>query len=148
MIFSKRTGRMYGIKENLNWQNTPKPWEKQKEISLNSDIKLSCEQGAETQIDHMKYLSDTSNWNYWWLHSFLNFSEFTFWCNMFTLETPSKVRPPNFTTEQLSILMDWLESNIDNPYPSKSTIRNLKLWTGLTVKQITLWCTNIRRVKI
>ena len=56
------------------------------------------------------------------------------------------MRPPNFTKEQLEVLMDWLENNLEHPYPTKTAIKNLKLCTGLDTKQINLWCTNIRRV--
>jgi len=39
----------------------------------------------------------------------------------------SKIRPPNFNKEQLEVLMDWLENNSENPFPTKTNIRNLKL---------------------
>ena len=56
------------------------------------------------------------------------------------------MRPPNFNKVQLDVLMDWLEINYQNPYPAKQSIFEMKNQTGLTEKQINLWCTNARRV--
>ena len=42
------------------------------------------------------------------------------------------VRPPNFTKDQLEIMMDWLDSHIDRPYPSKSELLSMSEVTGLS----------------
>ena len=58
----------------------------------------------------------------------------------------NNVRPPNFNKEQLDVLMDWLDSHVDRPYPTKAELLSMSQVTGLAKKQVHLWCTNVRRV--
>jgi len=55
------------------------------------------------------------------------------------------LRPVNFTRDQLEFLMNWLDDNINHPYPSKRHLACLVRQTGLQKKQVHLWCTNARR---
>jgi hypothetical protein len=58
----------------------------------------------------------------------------------------NNIRPPNFDKAQLEIMMDWLETNSDHPYPKKQDLEFMTQQTGLDRKQVHLWCTNARRV--
>ena len=58
----------------------------------------------------------------------------------------NNVRPPNFNKEQLDVMMDWLDSHVDRPYPTKAELLSMSQVTGLAKKQVHLWCTNVRRV--
>ena len=60
----------------------------------------------------------------------------------------NNVRPPNFSKEQLDVLMDWLDSHVDRPYPTKAELLSMSQVTGLAKKQVHLWCTNVRRVSL
>lgn len=70
MIFSKRTGKPYGIKENSISKNTPNLQGEQNDLSLHSDVKLPWEQESEAQIKPIQSLTNPSNWDY---YSFLYF---------------------------------------------------------------------------
>ena len=54
-------------------------------------------------------------------------------------KSKNNVRPPNFSYEQLEILMNWLEKNLDHPYPSREDLDRMTEMTGLQRKQVHLW---------
>ena len=57
-------------------------------------------------------------------------------------------RNENFSTETLAILDKWIEDNIEFPYPNIEDLQQLSVKTGLNTKQIRIWCTNTRKVRI
>lgn len=54
----------------------------------------------------------------------------------------------NLPKKTTKILMDWLNSNINNPYPNTKEKFDLIMKTGLTNQQLSNWFINARRRKI
>lgn len=54
----------------------------------------------------------------------------------------------NLPQEATAILLDWLEKNIDHPYPSENEKEGLRIQSRLTIGQINNWFTNARSRKL
>lgn len=62
---------------------------------------------------------------------------------------PRKVTPrKTYSYQQTSILMEWLTSHPDNPYPTSAERREMEKLTGLTSAQVRTWFTNNRIRKL
>jgi homeobox protein TGIF1 len=61
------------------------------------------------------------------------------------LDQKSKHKRTNYPKTISKILRDWLEQNVQNPYPTEDQKANLALATGLDQTQINNWFINARR---
>ena len=59
------------------------------------------------------------------------------------LRRPQRTR---FSPEQRGLLNSWVQQNQENPYMGLNEKKRFARRTGLTVRQITLWLINVRRV--
>jgi len=63
-----------------------------------------------------------------------------------TEENKEKKSRPNHSKRAVKILMRWLESHLEHPYPSKAQKEELCNKTGLSKKQVGVWFIDNRRV--
>lgn len=54
----------------------------------------------------------------------------------------------NFKSEVISILNQWMMNHLSYPYPNKSDCEQITALTGLSAKQIRVWCTNTRKRRL
>ena len=58
------------------------------------------------------------------------------------------IRMPNFNKRQVHLLKTWLKEHLDSPYPSHNDKVHLQRISGLNRKQIQIWFTNARKVRV
>ena len=58
------------------------------------------------------------------------------------------IRMPNFPKKSVGILKNWLNNQIDNPYPTYKEKDLLSRESGLSKRQIQNWFTNARKVPL
>ncbi|CAI2371329.1 unnamed protein product [Moneuplotes crassus] len=59
-----------------------------------------------------------------------------------------RLRRPNFSSEIVRLLNQWIQDNPEYPYPNPKEIEILCSQTGLTEKQLKVWFTNTRKRKL
>jgi len=57
------------------------------------------------------------------------------------------IRMPNFPKRSVIVLKNWLNSHLDNPYPTYKEKESLSKESGLSKRQIQNWFTNARKVR-
>ena len=53
---------------------------------------------------------------------------------------------PNFSKETTQVLIDWLASHAEYPWPTKKEKKELCQMSGLNYRQLRIWFTNNRKV--